>query len=356
MNPTEEDFFEEEDEEEEDVSTNRRKTSSRMANRAKPKPRRYQSIRKEGHDRNTKIKERFLYLPFYSLPDLSDYIGELIEVRIASEYLSTSNKALMERRIWGSDIYTSDSDAVCVLQHSGYFKIKELQPTNCEGVQVFLRVSKGRATYNSSQRNGIKSKKLNSYQGHSIKPEGFHLLKSLGNKNELLEMASRMPSVPEYVRKKPTPSKLKDLQENYYNDFNMVFNLSNEMWLAYSLPAIVDKGKEFKEYTSWKLKDKVLYVETHDKRYEIVRNILDHTNDDFLFEEYETFRFSEVKEPFEKDNDFILVNPRPLKAEHIDVVFPRLDWHSFQWGEDSLLIQDVEIRNLKAFNFYNIKQ
>jgi hypothetical protein len=295
-----------------------------------------------------------LYLPYYPLPDLSDYIGELIEVRIASDYLSTSNKALMERRIWGSDIYTSDSDAVCILQHSGYFKIKELQPTNIEGVSVYFRVSKGRATYNSSMRNCIKSKKLNSYQGHSIKPENYSLLKNLGNKNELLEMASKMPLISEYVRKKPVPEKLHE--ENYYKEYNIVFNLSNEMWIAYSLPAIVDKGKEFKDFTSWKLKDKVLYIETNDKRFEIVRSILDHTNDDYLFEEYETFRFSEVKEPEEKDNDFILANIRPLKAEFVDVIFPRLDWHSFHWGEDSLLIQDYEIKNLKAFNFYNIKQ
>ena len=52
-------------------------------------------------------KERFLYKPFYSLPDLSPFIGEIIEVRVASEFLSSLNKAYVENRIWGSDIYTS---------------------------------------------------------------------------------------------------------------------------------------------------------------------------------------------------------------------------------------------------------
>ena len=232
-------------------------------------------------------KEHFLYMPYYPLPDLSHLIGELIEFRISAEFLSQSNKAFIERRIWGSDIYTSDSDPVCILQHSGYFQIKDLPPTNIKGVSLYLRVSKGRSTYNSSFKNGIKSKKLSSYQGHSIKPENYSSLYSYGKESELLEMASKMPYLSEYERKKPTPLKLAD--NMYYTEFNMIFNLSYEMWLAYSLPAICDKGRDYKDFTSWKLKDKVLYIETIDKRYEIALNITDRTNDDYLFEEFETY-------------------------------------------------------------------
>ena len=119
-----------------------------------------------------KAKEHFLYKPFYSLPDLTPYLGEIIEVRVASEFLSSLNKAYVENRIWGSDIYTSDSDIVCVLQHSGYYHINDYTPTDIEGLSIFLRVSKARAAYNSSLKNGVRSKKLNNYQGHSIKVEG----------------------------------------------------------------------------------------------------------------------------------------------------------------------------------------
>ena len=94
-------------------------------------------------------KERFLYKPFYSLPDLTPYIGEIIVVRVASEFLSSLNKAYVENRIWGSDIYTSDSDMVCVLQHSGIYNINDYTPTEIAGVSIYLRVSKGRAAYNS---------------------------------------------------------------------------------------------------------------------------------------------------------------------------------------------------------------
>jgi hypothetical protein len=287
------------------------------------------------------------------LPDLSDYLGEVIEVRIASEYLSQENKAFIEKRIWGSDIYTSDSDVVCILQHSGYFTIKELAPTNIEGVGVYFRVSKGRTTYNSSYRNGIKTKKMSNFQGHSIKPENYQLLKNLGSKSELLEMASKMPSISEFERKKPAPKKLcEDISEFEYT---FVYSLSNEMWIYYSISGIADKGRDLKGFTSWKLKDNTLNLETNDKRYEIARNITDHTNDDYLFEEYETFRISEVENPIFKDNQFMLENSVPLLNGHVNVIFSRIDWHEFQWGEQTLKIRNLEIPNLKCFNFYNIK-
>ena len=166
-------------------------------------------------------------------------------------------------------------------------------------------------------------------------------------------MASKIPFRSEYERKKNTPKKL---SENlFYKDLNFMFNRCNELWTEYSLPAIGDKGREIKEYTSWKLKDKVLYLETELKRYEISRNLSDHTNDDYLFEEFETFRISEVKDHFNKDNDFMLMNAVPFSDEYVDCVFSRVDWHEFNWGENSLLIRNLEINNIKCFNFYNIK-
>lgn len=274
-------------------------------------------------------------------------------MRIAAEYLCQENKALIEKRVWGSDIYTSDSDSVCILQHSGYFKIKDLAPTNIEGVSFFYRVSKGRSTYNSSFRNGIKSKKMSNYNGHSIKPENYTLLKNLGSKAELLEMASKMPLLSEYERKKKISSRLSET--TYSKEYNMIFNCSNEMWLQYTLPAISDKGRDIKEYTSWKLKDRVLYLETNSNRYEIARNISDHTNDDYLFEEYETFRISHVNDPISKDNEYMQNYPVPLGEEDVNIIFSRLDWHEFNWGETSLFVRNLEINNIKCFNYYSIK-
>ncbi len=45
----------------------------------------------------------------------------------------------------------------------------------------------------------------------------------------------------------------------------------------------------------------------------------------------------------------------PLNKEHIKVIFPRIDWHDIEWAEESLKIKEFEIFNLKAFNFYPVK-
>jgi hypothetical protein len=60
-------------------------------------------------------KQRFLYKPFVPLPNLSEYLQELIEVRVYSEYLTKFNKAYLKRNFYGQDNYTSDSDIVCIL-------------------------------------------------------------------------------------------------------------------------------------------------------------------------------------------------------------------------------------------------
>ena len=295
-------------------------------------------------------KEHFLYKPFYSLPDLTPYVGEIIEVRVAAEFLSSLNKAYVENRIWGSDIYTSDSDMVCVLQHSGYYNINDYTPTEIEGLSIYLRVSKGRAAYNSSLKNGVRSKKLNNYHGHSIKVEGFSDRTFLGTEDELKSMAARMPSNSEYKRKKPNPQRLAD--NMYYTEFNMVFNLSFEMWLAYSLPAICDKGRDFKDFTSYRLKKNVLYIETSNQRFEISLNFMDHNNDDYLFEEYETYKIAEVLDPIEKDNDFMREEKIPLDDKYVKVLFNMVDWHDLLWGENCLKIKDFEINGIKCFNYY----
>ena len=295
-------------------------------------------------------KEHFLYKPFYSLPDLTPFLGEIIEVRVASEFLSSLNKAYVENRIWGSDIYTSDSDMVCVLQHSGIYNINDYTPTEIEGLSIYLRVSKARAAYNSSLKNGVRSKKLNNYQGHSIKVEGYSSRSVLGSEEELKLMASKMPLNSEYMRKKPTPQRLAD--NMYYTEFNMVFNLSSEMWLAYSLPAICDKGRDFKDFTSYRLKKNVLYIETENQRYEISLNYMDHNNDDFLFEEYETYKIAEVIDPISKDNDFMREVRIPLDDKYIKVIYKMVDWHDLLWGENSLKIKDMEINGIKCFNYY----
>lgn len=55
------------------------------------------------------------------LPDLTDYINKMIEVRVHKVYLTKDNRAVQQRAFFsnGQDVYSSDSDIVCILQHQG---------------------------------------------------------------------------------------------------------------------------------------------------------------------------------------------------------------------------------------------
>ena len=61
------------------------------------------------------ICARFLYKPFVPLPDISKYILRYIEIKVSNEYITKSNKAFILRNFYGNDIYTANSDIVCIL-------------------------------------------------------------------------------------------------------------------------------------------------------------------------------------------------------------------------------------------------
>jgi hypothetical protein len=57
-----------------------------------------------------------------------------------------------------------------------------------------------------------------------------------------------------------------------------------------------------------KLKDQVLYIETEDERFEIVRK-------EESKSQYEQYEISRIKNPFEKDNDYMRNTSVPLPIE-----------------------------------------
>ena len=324
-------------------------------------------------ERPSDITQIYLYKPYTPLPDLSNYISDMIEVRISSEYLNLSNRVFKNGKLYGSDIYTSNSDPVLILIHSGFLLLDENEVKEYEGVSLYFRVSKNRSSYNALTKFNIKSNKNSTFQGHSIKPEGFTILTSLGSEDNLLQYASKMPLNTETNKSHITynPNRVKK-EDNIYslNNTPIRFNLSFEPSYQYSLSAIIDKSHDDKsEYLSFQLRNKVLYIETQSKRYEIYQIQIkdytkankeeekmiqtEYTDDELIFEKYEKYILSEVKDPVSKDNKFMLNNKVPLISS--TVLFKMIDWHEFKWGYDSLSIRDVTIEGLRAFKLYSIK-
>jgi len=72
------------------------------------------------------------------------HFSKKIKIRIAKEYLSPHNKELLKRDIWGSETFTSNSDAVCILKHSGLIDFANTAALkNYEGVAFFCKITKG---------------------------------------------------------------------------------------------------------------------------------------------------------------------------------------------------------------------
>ncbi len=104
---------------------------------------------------------------------LSEHFGKKLIVHIHSKYLTNKNEQVLERNIWGTTLYTGDSDIVSstlpiipfpphdfclflneclpavltlsstiVLMHSGQMRITSEQPS-CFGVGVYLCILPG---------------------------------------------------------------------------------------------------------------------------------------------------------------------------------------------------------------------
>ena len=71
------------------------------------------------------VLPKFLYKPMTPLPDLSRHINKSIEIRVHKYYVSRQNKAFRYRNFFGTDKYTSDSDIVCILQHTEKLRVPD---------------------------------------------------------------------------------------------------------------------------------------------------------------------------------------------------------------------------------------
>ena len=127
------------------------------------------------------------------VPALKKKMNSLVEVLLPSKYLSGEGKPVKLNQLWGTDVYSDDSDLVAVLVHTGHLKLKSSTPKTT--LLVSLRVCPPPDAFVGSERNGIRSREwAKGHGGVSFKVE------------RCLQQAAATPPTPELSMLRPSSS------------------------------------------------------------------------------------------------------------------------------------------------------
>lgn len=273
------------------------------------------------------------------LRDLSKHLEKgdaTVQVRIPQDCLSIANKQVRNRQLWGTDVYTDDSDLVAVLQHTGFYVPSTASHLahHVQELHATIRPLPPQDGYTSTSRNSIRSRAWGAARtGCSFKVEKCRLLTTSGGSLELDPTLTRLPAAaPTFVpahqeRVVNTRNSQLNLErrQRFIQEVTMQYNLCNEPWLKYSVSSVADRGLKLSQWTSARLKKEVLYVETHCRRYELAD-----LDPEAEASSAATFQFSLCKQALP------LVDLKnaglPLPADHVEVLTTGLAWEDVKWG------------------------
>ncbi|KAK8677050.1 hypothetical protein V6N13_142606 [Hibiscus sabdariffa] len=91
--------------------------------------------------------------------DESSQSGPTLEIRIPAEHVTATNRQVRGGQLWGTDIYTDDSDLVAVLMHTGYCRPTASPPPSAiQELRATIRVLPPQDCYTSKLRNNVRSR------------------------------------------------------------------------------------------------------------------------------------------------------------------------------------------------------
>ncbi|KAF9543488.1 hypothetical protein EC957_000849 [Mortierella hygrophila] len=307
----------------------------------------------------------YRYDPAVLLPAMQGKENSLLEVRVASTYLTYDNAKVKKREVWGTDIYTDDSDVVAMLIHAGYYipptnshctDEDSLHPTSqhhnfvsnpikhiCPGfdLAVTLRVMPKLIKYQGSIRHRIKSRTWSTgHDGVSFKIESIRKLGAGEALNKGRSQSKRRMKEYSQERTRVLANIHDETTESLQNERAMrtatfEFTHQGDPCFKYSPELVMDRHDGLsRKWTSWRLKKEVLILENEEERYEIS---LQHQagTDARRFDQYR----------------FAVISPRtslsgwskasyPLdSADLTEVLYEDLDWQDFEWVERGVVIQ-----------------
>lgn len=283
-----------------------------------------------------------------TLRDLDKHLGpngesRFVEVHIPASCMSSNNSQVRARQLWGSDVYTQDSDLVAVLMHTGYYSQALVQPPSAVAeVRATLKTLPAQKSYPSISRNCIRSRAWAAeLQGCSYSVEKCWLVTRMGNHIELQPCLDGgvtmtptfLPRQLERVMHTRSSASSSERRQRMMQDVTVQYNLVNEPWLKYSLMAIADHGLKPSQWTSAKLVKHALLVETSRERYEI--SLVESSAEGDA--KGSMYRFAKCKT--------VMTLPMlqqvgvPLAPEYVEVVEPALYWEDFQWSPSGMHVK-----------------
>ncbi|KAF7813355.1 zinc finger CCCH domain-containing protein 13-like isoform X1 [Senna tora] len=303
--------------------------------------------------------------------------GPTLQIRIPAEHVTASNRQVRGGQLWGTDVYTYDSDLVAVLMHTGYCRPTASQPTAAiQELCATIRVLPPQECYISTLRNNVRSRAWGAAIGCSYRVEQCCIVKKGGGTIDLEPCLAHTSTVeptlaPVAVERTITTRAAASnalRQQRFVREVTIQYNLCNEPWIKYSISIIADKGLKKPLYTSARLKKgEVLYLETHSCRYELcftgekMMRVTpaghSHDTDNVKSQNHhpqstngeksdwdnvmiDAFRWSRCKRPLPQKVMRTVGIPLPL--EHVEVLEENLDWEDVQWSQTGVWISGNE--------------
>lgn len=302
-----------------------------------------------------------------------------LEIRIPVEYVTSTNRQVRGAQLWGTDVYTNDSDLVAVLMHTGYCCPTSTPPPSAiHELRTTVQVLPPQECYTSMLRNNVRSRSWGAGIGCSFRIERCCIVKKGGGTIDLEPRRTHVSAVEPTIapvsaeRTMTTRAAASNAlrQQRFVREVTIQYNLCNEPWLKYSINIVADKGLKKPLYTSARLKKgEVLYLETHYNRYELcfngekaVCNGTASTPNQLIESEQEKqqnhqiqngdkhsserenivdiYRWSRCKKPIPQD--VMHSTGIPLPIEHVEVLEENLDWEDVQWSQTGVWIAGKE--------------
>lgn len=207
-----------------------------------------------------------------------------VRVSIRREYLSSNNRQVRSRQLWGTKIYTEDSDLVAVLVHAGYVNLTLIDSVASEihSLHVTLKVLPLQTSYASTNSNNIRSRSWNSFDpeetkcSYSVKACAGTLVN--GEEVKMFSAPEAFAIIPptfvpaateRVVNTRSSASASSERKNRFKQEVTLQYNLCNEPWLKYVMASVADQGLQPSKWTSARLKNEVIYAESQTTRYEL---------------------------------------------------------------------------------------